>query len=337
MHSSKRTKNTRAKSPNPWVAAGTLAACAVTGIGPGALLRAQNPADQLAGNVETTLPVVRLSISEGVLGDVLKEFERATGWRVEIPDPKMANLQSKGASGPMTAAQALRHILGGTGVTYRTVNPGRVVLEFPTVRSSVEVSERMPLPSPRYTEPLRDIPQTITVIPKDVIEQQAATSLTDVLRNVPGLTITAGEGGVPAGDNLTLRGNSARNDIFVDGVRDLSPQSRDPFNLEQVEVTKGPTSAITGRGSAGGAINLISKSPGISRSHRRIVCIRQCRHEARHCRLQLLACASGDGRANSFRLNGLFHDSGVAGRNAVGIQRWGSLLRWHSVSAPPPA
>jgi catecholate siderophore receptor len=69
----------------------------------------------------------------------------------------------------------------------------------------------------------------------------------------------------PAGDNLTLRGNSARNDIFVDGVRDLSPQSRDPFNLESVEVTKGPTSAVTGRGSAGGAINLNSKGPNLSR------------------------------------------------------------------------
>ena len=280
MRSSKRTKHTHAKSPNPWVAAGTLAACAVTGIGPGTLLRAQNPADQLAGNVETNLPVVRLSISEGVLGDVLKEFERATGWRVEVPDPKMANLQSKGASGPMTAAQALRHILGGTGVTYRTVNPGRVVLELPTVRSSVEVSERMPLPSPRYTEPLRDIPQTISVIPKEIIQQQAATSLTDVLRNVPGLTITAGEGGAPAGDNLTLRGNSARNDIFVDGVRDLNPQSRDPFNIEQVEVTKGPDVGNF-RTRLGRRNNQPDQQGARSaKLHRRLVCGRQRRYEA---------------------------------------------------------
>src|SRR6185503_6580608 len=91
-------------------------------------------------------------------------------------------------------------------------------------------------------------------------------SLTDVLRNVPGLSIAAGEGGTPAGDNLTLRGNSARNDIFVDGVRDLNPQLRDPFNLEQVEVTKGPTSAVSGRGSAGGTVNLLSKNPGMSRA-----------------------------------------------------------------------
>ena len=85
-----------------------------------------------------------------------------------------------------------------------------------------------------------------------MIEEQGATTLRDVLRNVPGLTVAAGEGGTPAGDNLTMRGYSARNDLFVDGVRDLGPQSRDPFNMEQVEVTKGPSSAISGRGSAGG-------------------------------------------------------------------------------------
>ncbi|MEI9813834.1 MAG: TonB-dependent receptor plug domain-containing protein [Acidobacteriota bacterium] len=77
--------------------------------------------------------------------------------------------------------------------------------------------------------------------------------------------MTAGEGGTAAGDNLTLRGNSARNDIFIDGSRDLSSQSRDPFALEQVEVTKGPTSATNGRGSAGGTVNLVSKTPSMMR------------------------------------------------------------------------
>ena len=121
--------------------------------------------------------------------------------------------------------------------------------------------------------------------------------MTEVLRNVPGLTITAGEGGTPAGDNLTLRGNSARNDIFVDGVRDLNPQSRDPFNLEQVEVTKGPTSAVSGRGSAGGAINLTSKAPGLQAGHRRIVRLRQCGYVARHGGPERIRCA-GSGSAS---------------------------------------
>src|SRR5687768_3687986 len=117
----------------------------------------------------------------------------------------------------------------------------------------------------KYTEPLRDIPQTITVVPRAVIEQQNATTLRDVLRNVPGISFQAGEGGggLP-GDNLSIRGFNARSDIFVDGVRDFGAYSRDPFNVEQVEVTKGPSSSYAGRGSTGGSINLVSKSPGLA-------------------------------------------------------------------------
>src|SRR5688500_11060957 len=117
------------------------------------------------------------------------------------------------------------------------------------------------LQSPRYTEPLRDIPQTITVIPQAVIQEQNATTLRDVLRNTPGISIQAGEGGVPAGDNLSIRGFGARTDIFLDGFRDVGGYSRDPFNLEQVEVSKGPASSISGRGTTGGAVNLVTKTP----------------------------------------------------------------------------
>lgn len=70
----------------------------------------------------------------------------------------------------------------------------------------------------------------------------------------------AGEGGVPAGENLTLRGFPARTDLFVDNVRDSGGYSRDPFNLEQIEVIKGRASAHSGRGSTGGSINLASKT-----------------------------------------------------------------------------
>ncbi len=109
---------------------------------------------------------------------------------------------------------------------------------------------------------VRDAPQSISIIPREVIEQQSASSLRDVLRNVSGISMAAGEGGGgPAGDNLTLRGFGARNDIFVDGIRDFASYSRDTFNVEQVEVVKGPSSAQTGRGSTGGYINMFSKQP----------------------------------------------------------------------------
>jgi len=109
---------------------------------------------------------------------------------------------------------------------------------------------------------VRDAPQSISIIPREVIEQQAASTLRDVLRNVSGISMSAGEGGGgPAGDNLTLRGFGARNDIFVDGIRDFASYTRDTFNVEQVEVVKGPASAQTGRGSTGGYINLFTKQP----------------------------------------------------------------------------
>ena len=96
------------------------------------------------------------------------------------------------------------------------------------------------------------------------MEEQGATTLRDVLRNVAGITFQAGEGGVPAGDQLSIRGFSARTDMFVDGVRDFGGYSRDSFNMEQVEVAKGPTSSLAGRGATGGAINQVSKAPSLS-------------------------------------------------------------------------
>lgn len=305
-----------------WVAVGTLAACVVTGVGPSAVL-AQQASSPPGVQTAQTLPVIKFAIRSKSLGEVLEEFQRVSGWRVRIPELGMKTLSSQGVSGKMPPAQALRQILSGTGITYRIAGASEAVLEVEHARVSVEVTERAPVASPRYTEPLRDLPQTITVIPKDVIAQQGATSLTDVLRNVPGLTIAAGEGGTPAGDNLTLRGNSARNDIFVDGVRDLNPQSRDPFNIEQVEVTKGPTSAVYGRGSAGGTINLINKAPGLSRMLGGSLALGNADTRRLTADLNTSLRRLGLGERTGFRLNLLKHDAGVPGRNVVQNNRWG--------------
>jgi len=116
-------------------------------------------------------------------------------------------------------------------------------------------------PSPKLTASLVDTPKAITVIPRKIIEQTAATSLQDILRTSPGITFGAGEGGQPLADRPFIRGQSSANDVFVDGLRDSGGQTREVFNLEQVEVVKGPDSAYSGRGSGGGSINLTSKSP----------------------------------------------------------------------------
>jgi catecholate siderophore receptor len=104
----------------------------------------------------------------------------------------------------------------------------------------------------RLPEPVRLIPQSITVIPQELMQEQAVTSFRDALRNVTGISLAAGEGGGAQGDNLTLRGFSARNDYFLDGIRDQGSYTRDVFNIESIEVLKGPSAVLFGRGSTGG-------------------------------------------------------------------------------------
>ena len=171
---------------------------------------------------------------------------------------------------------------------------------------------------------VQDAPQSISIISKDVIEQQAASTLRDVLRNVSGISMAAGEGGGgPAGDNLTLRGFGARNDIFVDGIRDFASYSRDTFNVEQVEVVKGPASAQTGRGSTGGYINMFSKQPqpmsfvsataagGIPAYGRATVDI------------NIGEAQLGIGGGTAFRLNAMYHNADSPGRDFVESERIG--------------
>jgi len=270
--------------------------------------------------VETQQRQIVFDISADTLEVVLAKFQKIVDFQVVIPNDAMRSLASPGVRGRYSPEQALREILRDTGISYRFSDKQTAILEIHADTQSVEVRDesRIFLSSPKYTQPILDTPQTITVISKAVMEEQGATTLRDVLRNVPGLTITAGEGGNPAGDNLTLRGFSARNDIFVDGVRDLSPQSRDPFNLEQVDVVKGPGSAYTGRGSTGGSINLTNKTPGLRRSFSGTL----------DFGTDATRRVTGDvnlpiGDTIGFRLNMLAHHSGVAGRDVVKFDRWG--------------
>ena len=113
--------------------------------------------------------------------------------------------------------------------------------------------------SHKYTQPLLDTAKTVTVINQAVMKDRNVDSLRDALRNVSGISLAAGEGGAPTGDSMSIRGFSATNDIFVDGIRDIAGYTRDIYNIEAVEVAKGPGSAVSGRGSTGGSVNLETK------------------------------------------------------------------------------
>jgi catecholate siderophore receptor len=105
-----------------------------------------------------------------------------------------------------------------------------------------------------------DTPQSLTVIDSELISNQAGTRLEDALRNAPGITLNAGEGAA-RGDTVNIRGFSAFNDFFIDGIRDAAVYTRDIFDAEAVEVLEGPAAVLFGRGSTGGAINQVTKAP----------------------------------------------------------------------------
>ena len=171
----------------------------------------------------------------------------------------------------------------------------------------------------RYTAPLLETPQTITLVPREIMEQQNLLTMREVLSTLPGITFTAGEGGGGYGDGVNLRGYTATNDISTDGVRDSAQYSRtDPFNLEQLELVSGANSVYTGAGSVGGSINLVTKTPtgeagtvldiaGGADSYGRLT----------------LDSESQVGEVARVRLNLMTHSNDVPGRDVERFERWG--------------
>ena len=107
--------------------------------------------------------------------------------------------------------------------------------------------------------PLRDVPQSVTVVTTELIKDQMMMSVGDVMRYVPGMTVHQGENNR---DQVIIRGNSSSADFFVDGVRDDVQYYRDLYNLERVEALKGPNAMIFGRGGGGGVVNRVSREAG---------------------------------------------------------------------------
>lgn len=172
--------------------------------------------------------------------------------------------------------------------------------------------------SQKFTAPLLNTAKSVQVIPAEIIQEQAASSLTDVLRNTPGITFGAGEGGNPLGDRPFIRGYDAQGSTFIDGMRDIGASSREVFNLEQVEVTKGSDGAYGGRGGAGGSINLISKTAKAETFNEVNLGLGTDNYYRTTLDSNLLLTEN-----TAFRLNAMYHDADVAGRDIVKNKRWG--------------
>ncbi len=198
-------------------------------------------------------------------------------------------------------------------------SPAPDAVELPAV--TVEGTSQPTVSSPKFTAPLVDTPQTVVVISREVFEQQGATTLRDVLRNTPGITFQAGEGGTANGDQMTIRGFDARTDIFVDGIRDTGTYTRDAFNLEQVEVIKGPAGSVTGRGSTGASINLISKTPKLETFRAGSAAIGTDDYYRATLDVNQ-AVPDSPVTGTAVRLNALWMDAGVPGRDEVENKTW---------------
>jgi catecholate siderophore receptor len=134
------------------------------------------------------------------------------------------------------------------------------VLENVTVEIEPAFVSSVSETATKTATPLRDVPQSVEIVNRQLLDSQAAFSLKDALTNVTAVSVAQGEG---RRDQFFIRGFSAVGDQFIDGIRDDALYYRDLSNIEQVEVVKGPSAVLFGRGSSGGIINRTTKKPNV--------------------------------------------------------------------------
>jgi catecholate siderophore receptor len=191
----------------------------------------------MARRIPVKTALVGLLFSPGAMA------QQTPDQKAQAPDPTPPPNENKPAD-PTAAPATMQPV---------TVTGSRPSEDFQTTKTSIN---RL------GAADLMDVPQSVVVINKALMESQGATSLQSAIRNVPGITIGAAEGGT-IGNNFNINGFSARTDLYLDGMRDRGQYYRDVFALEQIEVLFGPASLLFGRGSTGGVINQVTKKPGL--------------------------------------------------------------------------
>lgn len=215
----------------------------------------------------------------------IAQFDRQSDTRITADDDIVRSLSTGGVHGRMTPSRALQQLLDGTGVTYSRGPGGNFVLRAAAAPAQGAVrlgkvrveGEEAPAPgadpyadpeapykadrlaSSKFTEPVLDTPRTVTVLTQEALQDKNATTLREIARSTAGVTLGSGEGGNAFGDRFFIRGFDARNDVFIDGVRDPGVSIRENFDVEQVEILRGPASSFAGRGTTGGALNIVTK------------------------------------------------------------------------------
>ena len=213
------------------------------------------------------------SIPAGPMESALNDFARQTGQKLSFDAAEVKGFTTPGLTGNFMAQDGLNRLLSGSELE-AIPEPGGYVIRRSTVAAQPAVLPAVkvaatPITGPtdgymatksfgatRTDTPLRDVPQSVTVVTKDQIRDQAMMSIADVVRYVPGVVTSQGEGNR---DAVIFRGNNSTGDFYVDGLRDDVQYIRDLYNIDRVDVLKGSNGMIFGRGGGGGVINRVTK------------------------------------------------------------------------------
>ena len=243
-------------------------------------------------------PARTYAIAEGLLSEVLATLAREAGVSIDATTETVRGLTSPGVTGSFTLAQALKAALEGTGLTARVTSPTTVVVELRIDSESVDVSAGLPrVASPRYPTSVTETPQTIEVIPRAVIEQQAVTTSATRSATSRGSRCRRAKAAArrtPPATCSTCVASTPEQHVRRRRAR-RRPDFARIFNIEQVEVFMGPTGTDVGRGTAAGYVNMLTKAPTLDRPRRRSH-LRHRRPAASDRRLQSERCRSATGQ-----------------------------------------
>jgi catecholate siderophore receptor len=269
------------------------------------------------------------------LGDALKQFARTAGVTLSVDSALVAGKTAPALHDTLEPADALRELLRDSGLEAASSSSGGFVVRAPGTRGEQELpivpveaqaasdpsvdpvsgyQARKTVTATKTDTPLKDVPQSITVVTRDAIKDQNMRSMGDVVRYVPGMNMAQGEGNR---DQLNIRGQNTTADFFVDGVRDDVQYFRDFYNIERVEALKGPNAMIFGRGGGGGVINRVEKTAGWDPVREATLTLGS--FETRRIAVDL---GQGVNDTAAVRLNAMYEDSGSF-RDFVELERYG--------------
>ena len=226
-------------------------------------------------------PEVTYSIPAGSLEDALHRFAQQTGTTISFVAADVKDVTTQGLNGKFSVQDGLERLLAGSNlqavpqadgyIVKKSVSSDsgapagisailpEVVVTATTVSDATTYAAPRSITATKTNTLLRDVPQQVTVMTQALMQDQSIRSMADAVRYVPGVGVSTGEGNR---DALVFRGNRSTGDFFVDGIRDDVEYFRDWYNIERIEVLKGPNGMIFGRGGSGGVINRVTKQAG---------------------------------------------------------------------------